>query len=264
MNKDNQIHFENEDEIRNALAGIKEEGKNMSSNGEWNEVKIKSGMLNKGGAAVRSNYKIISAAASLLLVAALSVPAIGLLRDGNETVKSTNKGNATSTTKPNFKTTKDESQKIDDGGLVPPDGSNTENQVPATTIPNSTPDETSPPVHPYVDVPTRLKLVSAVPVGPTANTQTYNVTFSWDAQQPGVRYCGEIDVMEFEDNDPLKASHGIYHSGSSFCDYDTEAIDGNTITYTLELTKGNEFRFYLSAVTLYDNKGPRATAFIVE
>lgn len=266
MNKDNQVHFENEEEIRKALRGIKEEGKKMSSNGEWNDVKAKSSMLRSRRLAIKSNYKLISAAASLLLVAAIGIPlAFSLTGGSNETVKTARPGNdKTETTKPKVIVTDDNSQIIDDDGLDTPDVSTPDKTVPTTTVQNSTPDNTWPDANPSIEVPTGLKLVSAIPVGPTADTQTYNVTLSWDAQSADVRYCGEIYVMEFEDNDPLKASHSIYHSGSTVCDYDTEAIQGNTVTYTLELTKGNEFRFFLDAINLHDQKGTRGTSFIVQ
>lgn len=265
MDKNNNMEI-NDSEVSEAISELMQEGKNLAPKTEWNQIMedTKSVKLEETSLLEKiEKYKYLSAAASVLVVALIAASlTFALSGNGSGTVKTADERENTATTvdrnsneKEPVKSEVEEDVESDD---------QTATSVPATSVPaTSAPTNTTPEVELGITIPSRVRLVSSVPVGPAAQTQTYNVTFAWDAQASDVRFCGEVDVMEFEDNDPQKASHRIFNTGSTICDYDTQAIVGNTVTYSLELTKGNEVRFFIDAISLYDQKGTRSTSFIV-
>lgn len=176
-------------EIKDAIIQVNKEAAKSAPESNWTGVLGKSETIaahNKVYLAIFKQHKLISAAASLLLVMLISIPLLNSLTSSeNKSVKTT-RPNKTETTIPeSTSTTLTEETSTTTSTTAPATSTTQQSQANKTTSPTTTAPASSRPAN-----PSNLQFTGYDLVGPPGDPATYNTYFSWTASPtPGVKYC---------------------------------------------------------------------------
>jgi len=234
-----------ESEIRDAVSQINKKAVDSAPESNWFGVlgrsESVSGKSSFSLVSIKS-HKLLSAAASLLLVALIGIPlAITLSNEGEKTVKTADK-KRTTTTLPKIETTSSTAPTIptDPAGetTIPTTGSK-----PASTTKQTT--ATNAPVIPIRPVsPSNPQFTGAQLSGPPGDPATYNVSFSWSpSPTPGIKYCAATNAEG-------------YNLGVDYqCDWSNQYLSSSTnSTNGLVFKKNTTYQFQVLAIDQNNQK----------